>query len=348
MATKRSLKNQTLKKRNTLRDIAALSSGFQNEVTSGMEEVNVKDLPKDLRDAIIYVKDEDLLDDPLNKEYYGELEVEELAETMKVYGFQGVILAYPHGEGQYMIESGHRRRLAARKAGLKEYPVFETVAPKHEWERSLRLIGANLHNRPELSPISTANLAQSLYEAHAEEIKYKKENGLLQEDEVTSLNELVARDLEMTMKNIEKYRRLLNLNEELQKMADGNEYPWSYLAEASNLQKEKQDELVRLIREREESGKAAGSANWIKDIIKKLKVNADVEKIDNARSEEQKSGRVRRKNGTKVVLKTAKDLHEVLDKDAIFKKDEIPAVLNTLEELKKSIENKITELNDKM
>lgn len=348
MATKRSLKNQTLKKKGTLHGLATLSSEFQNEVTSEITEVNVKDLPEELQKKVIYVKDEDLLDDPLNKEFYGKLEVQELAETMKEYGFQGVILAYPHGEGQYMIESGHRRRLAARIAGLKEYPVYETVPPRFEWERSLRLIGANLHNRPDLSPMGTARLAQSLYEAHSDEVKYKKDNGLLEDGEVTALNELVARDMEMTTKNIEKYRRLLNLNKELQEMADSGKYPWSYLSEASNLSESKQDKLVDLIREREASGRAVGSSNWIKDFIKKLKLDESIEKIDKTIEAEQKSSRVRRKNGTKIVMKSARDLHEVLDKDALFKTEEIPAVVNALEGLKNSIENKIKELNDKI
>lgn len=347
MASKRSLKNQTLRKKSTLHGLATLSSEFQSEVTSEIEGVNVKDLPEELQKKVIYVKDEDLLDDPLNKEFYGELEVKELAETMKDYGFQGVILAYPHGEGQYMIESGHRRRLAARMAGLKEYPVYETVPPKFEWERSLRLIGANLHNRPELSPMGIANLAQNLYEAHGDEIKYKKENGLLEDGEVTALNELVARDLEMTTKNIEKYRRLLNLNRDLQKMADSGKYPWSYLSEASNLSESKQDKLAALISEREATGHTAGSSNWIKEIIKKLKLDESVEKIEKTIEAEQKSSRIRRKNGTKIVMKSARELHEVLDKDALFKKEEIPAVVDALEKLKRSIENKIEQLNTK-
>ena len=50
--------------------------------------------------------------------WYGEYEVEELSEIMKNRGFQGVILAYPVGDGKYMIEAGHRRRYAAKKAGF--------------------------------------------------------------------------------------------------------------------------------------------------------------------------------------------------------------------------------------
>ena len=43
---------------------------------------------------------------------------------MKEYGFQGVILAYPIEGGKYRIESGHRRRLAARKAGIENNTCF--------------------------------------------------------------------------------------------------------------------------------------------------------------------------------------------------------------------------------
>ena len=87
-----------------------------------------------------------------------------------------------------------------KKAGFLTYPVLVTQTPETEFERVLRLTGANLHNRPELRPMQMANLAQTLYHAHKEEISYKKRKGLLKEDEITSLNELVALDLEMTVK----------------------------------------------------------------------------------------------------------------------------------------------------
>ena len=64
--------------------------------------------------------------------------------------------------------------------------------------------------------------------------------------------------------------------------------------------------------------------------------------------EEKSVSRIRRKNGTKVVIKSAKELHEVLDKDALFKKAELPVVIDTLEGLKKSIEAKIDELSNKI
>ena len=234
---------------------------------------------------------------------------------------------------------------SAKKAGFSTYPVLVTQTPETEFERVLRLTGANLHNRPELKPMQMANLAQTLYQAHKEELSYKREKGLLREDEITSLNELVALDLEMTVKNVEKYRRLLNLIPELQEIVDKPEYPWSYIAEASNLPVEKQKMLEKAILERERGGKKNGPTTWIKTLIKKLKNDQEIENIDGIKETDNSGARVRRKNGTKVVLKTAKELHEVLDKDALFKKEEIPDVISVLMGLKESIEAKIDILN---
>ena len=340
------MKNQSFKHKARLQRVASATTEMNREIDA--EEIsgtNVNELPDDLKESIIHVTDDQLVDDPSNISLYGEYEVEELSEIMKNRGFQGVILAYPVGDGKYMIEAGHRRRYAAKKAGFSTYPVLVTQTPETEFERVLRLTGANLHNRPELKPMQMANLAQTLYQAHKEELSYKREKGLLREDEITSLNELVALDLEMTVKNVEKYRRLLNLIPELQEIVDKPEYPWSYIAEASNLPVEKQKMLEKAILERERGGKKNGPTTWIKTLIKKLKNDQEIENIDGIKETDNSGARVRRKNGTKVVLKTAKELHEVLDKDALFKKEEIPEVISVLMGLKESIEAKIDILN---
>ena len=340
------MKNQSFKHKARLQRVASATTEMNREIDA--EEIsgtNVNELPDDLKESIIHVTDDQLVDDPSNISLYGEYEVEELSEIMKNRGFQGVILAYPVGDGKYMIEAGHRRRYAAKKAGFSTYPVLVTQTPETEFERVLRLTGANLHNRPELKPMQMANLAQTLYQAHKEELSYKREKGLLREDEITSLNELVALDLEMTVKNVEKYRLLLNLIPELQEIVDKPEYPWSYIAEASNLPVEKQKMLEKAILERERGGKKNGPTTWIKTLIKKLKNDQEIENIDGIKETDNSGARVRRKNGTKVVLKTAKELHEVLDKDALFKKEEIPDVISVLMGLKESIEAKIDILN---
>ena len=128
------MKNQSFKHKARLQRVASATTEMNREIDA--EEIsgtNVNELPDDLKESIIHVTDDQLVDDPSNISLYGEYEVEELSEIMKNRGFQGVILAYPAGDGKYMIEAGHRRRYAAKKAGFSTYPVLVTQTP----ERSL-------------------------------------------------------------------------------------------------------------------------------------------------------------------------------------------------------------------
>ena len=113
------MKNQSFKHKARLQRVASATTEMNREIDA--EEIsgtNVNELPDDLKESIIHVTDDQLVDDPSNISLYGEYEVEELSEIMKNRGFQGVILAYPVGDGKYMIEAGHRRRYAAKKSGV--------------------------------------------------------------------------------------------------------------------------------------------------------------------------------------------------------------------------------------
>ncbi len=264
----RTLQSQALKRLSNIKAAAGVSDQFQKEIT---EETKLEDLSDDAKKRIVYLKDKDLLDDPMNAEAYGPLEEMALAESMKKYGFQGVILAYPIDKGRYRIESGHRRRAAAKKAGIKEYPVYVTEAPKSEWERKIRLYLGNLHGRSE-SPLTQARVAQGLYEAHRDEIAYRKKEGLIQEGEVTALNQLVAADMEVADAQVERLRALLNLVPELQKIADQGTGPWSDLSSASTLSLEDQKELAEEIMEKSErEGQEAINRKWLRGRISELK-----------------------------------------------------------------------------
>ena len=182
MADQRKRENQMLKRMTSLRTAAGASGRFRKEIS---EEADISSLTEDQKDHIRYLKDDQLLDDPDNELIYGSDPDEELVDAMRRYGFQGVILAYPTGNGKYMIEAGHRRRSAARKAGLKEYRVYETVPPASDSERRMRLLMSNLHSRKE-SPMKLAKIAQNLYETHRMIIEEKRKNGTLQEGEITA------------------------------------------------------------------------------------------------------------------------------------------------------------------
>lgn len=330
---------------------ATVTEADQEELKQISEEMNVQDMDQSLASKLKYLPDDMLLDDPLNTEVYGELEVNELAEDMKEYGFQGVILAYPY-QGKYRIESGHRRRNAGRKAGISEYPVFVTDPPVAEWERALRLGRANLHSRNR-TPMIIAKETQFLYDAHEEEQKAKKEAGSEYEK---SIIQLVAQDLEISTSQVSKYKSLLNLIPELQKLAD-NGISWSTLSSASTMTKYAQEMLYRRINGRLKLYNKDGvTRSWLEKEISELKYvreersyQFDRDDIalypekEKKRKEElkKKPQRVRRRNGTKAVLKNAKELCEVLEGDAIYKPSEISLVIKKLEELQRSIQNKL-------
>ena len=246
---RKTLASQALKKKNTLLNTANQSEKFQKEIT---DETNVAELPEDVKEKILYLDDDMLEDDPFNQEIYGgELEVNLLAESMKTYGFLGIIIAYPHGS-KYRIESGHRRRNAARIAAISKYPVLITEPPKTEWERKMRLFLGNLHGRKE-KPMILARTAQGLYETHKMEIKHKRENNLLEEGEITALNELVAIDMEIDIKSVEKYKMLLKLIPELQEMSDSGDYSWSALTSAATCDGREQEKRDAMSREKTEA-----------------------------------------------------------------------------------------------
>ena len=213
----------------------------------------------------------------------------------------------------------------------------------------MRLFLGNLHGRRE-KPMILARLAQGLFEAHEMEIKYKKKEGLIKEGEITAINELVAIDMELDIKSVEKYRALLKLIPELQTMADSEVYSWSGLSSASTLNEEKQKRLAQMIRQQtEKEGAESVKKVRILEMISNLKLeqlSSDVKSAaGKSEQTEQKNGvRVRRKNGTKIIMKCAKSLHEVLDTESLIKENEVSVVIETLEGLKKSIDEKIDAL----
>lgn len=246
---------RNLRKSSTLSMVAGRSEKFSSDIT---QDTDVKDLPDSQKVKLCFLKDEQLVDDPDNVTTYGsEYQIDNLAEVMKEYGFQGVILAYPIGDGKFRIESGHRRRLAGRKAGIKDFPVLETLPPKTEYERKRRLFGANLLAR-DTTPMITARVADNLYFTFKDEYEYKKANDLLEKDEGGNVIESgdimkkVGVFMGMEVRTINKYRTLLKLTPQLQDMADSKEYSWTALVDAATLSSEKQDELASDIRNESE------------------------------------------------------------------------------------------------
>ena len=108
-----------------------------------------------------------LVMDPDNESIFGKIELGSIvnfSSEIEHNGFKGAIMAYPidTDDGKkYQIESGHRRFLAAKEAGLEELPVIVTEPPLSDTERKIRLIDMNMQNR-DLKPSVLANVASVL------------------------------------------------------------------------------------------------------------------------------------------------------------------------------------------
>ena len=286
-----------------------------------------------------------ITEDPDNAELYGEYEIEGLTEAIKKDGFNGLVIAYQDGD-TYRLMSGHRTRLAAKNAGLKEIPTFVVPAPKDDIDRRKKLVGMNLHGR-RYTPIRMAKEAQYQYETYLEEKKRAEEEG---GEYPYSLLEQVAADLEISKSQVTKYRQLLKLLPELQEMADTGVCPWAALAAASQLTEEQQKALYsRITGQLKISGIGSVNSQYIKDEVDYCKrMNPDAYQYDandtSLYSDELKDKIAspvkakRRANRAVSIRKSYEMLENALGEDMILKEKDRNDVVQKLNSMKEMID----------
>lgn len=344
---KKNMADRIAKQLESMEFAATTSSNLQQSIS---EETRVEDLSEDDAKRVVELTDLQLIDDPLNSKYYGDEEDNtDLIEAMKRYGFQGLILAYPIGDGKYMIESGHRRRTAARKAGLKKYRTYITNPPKAEWEHVMRLFTHNLHSRKE--KISrNALIAQGLYEAHEQEIKERKESGEFRRGEIDNINELVSMDMGVSKPTVERYRAYGKLIPDLQKIGDQGIGSWSELSTASVLDNDRQMRLYeQIIDKSARAGYDSVTRPWLHDAIKILKADAAADAIGIASGNESVKVRTPqvRTYGAKAVLKGSDALISMLSSPTVFKEREKAEVKASLKKLRQELDKMLDQLDEK-
>lgn len=87
--------------------------------------------------------------------------LEELAESIRTNGFYGALLARHNPAGGYQLAYGHRRREAARRAGLTELPVKLMELSD---EQMARIMASENFSREDLTPMGEANVIGHLYD----------------------------------------------------------------------------------------------------------------------------------------------------------------------------------------
>lgn len=162
----------------------------------------------------------------------------ELMESIRTHGILSPLLARPKGES-YELVSGHRRRLAAQKLGLKTVPVL--IREMTDDEAVILMVDSNLQ-RENLMPSEKA----FAYKMKLEAMKHQgKATSAQVAPKLTT--ELIGNEVGISKDMVKRYIRLTNLVPPLLQMVDDGRIAFSPAVELSYLTKEEQAELWDLI-----------------------------------------------------------------------------------------------------
>lgn len=84
-----------------------------------------------------------IIDHPINASIYRDNFDDELVESIKANGVLNPIIVCKHPGGSYVCLSGHRRRQAAKLAGLTEVPCLLYREDLPEWQQVLIIVESN-------------------------------------------------------------------------------------------------------------------------------------------------------------------------------------------------------------
>ena len=243
---------------------------FKFGLSQEMKNIQQKTVEMNKDKKLVWMDPKTLLDDEQNTELYGDFQndVETLASSMKMDGFNEVIFAYKLGE-QYKIRSGHRRKYAAIKAGVESVPVVLEPAPKSEYERMVRLLDSN-NNKRDDKPMVMARTAAAYFELIQDRRRDDKEYA--EKVKGIATKDLVADKMGKSAALVSRYQALTKLIPELQEKADDENFSWSALSSAGSLSPEKQlviNEIIDFMVEKE--GHAFIKRDWLNKLIGDLK-----------------------------------------------------------------------------
>ena len=188
--------------------------------------------------------------------------MDELVESIRVHGILSPLLARPKGAG-YELVSGHRRRLAAQKLGLKTVPVL--VREMTDDEAVILMVDSNLQ-RENLLPSEKAF-------AYKMKLEAMKHQGIICGQVGHKSRDTVSND--DSGRTIQRYIRLTNLVPPLLQMVDDGRIAFSPAVELSYLTRDEQAELWDLIGQ-EDSTPSLSQAIRMKQLSRAAKLTPEV------------------------------------------------------------------------
>ena len=273
------------------------------------------------------------------KNLYELVNIDELAEDIKLNGLHNNLLARPLDNGTYELIGGHRRYNALKKLvneGNKEFILVPVQVKKYnDVDMEINLIMDNALTR-ELTDTEKLNQVKRLKEL-AEE---KKKLG----EDVGSVRKFIAKSLNLSETQVQRYSNVdKNLIEELKQILNEGKMKFSSANELASLNEESQKALVNIVRENEIT---KSQAEQLKQKVKKLendKVDEIKDKSNELKEQHEKLIQEVENNYKKQLEEKEKNYQRLLEENRgkINTIKELSEKELELEKLKKNIDKNI-------
>lgn len=172
-------------------------------------------------------------------------EMENMVETVKTGGIIMPLVVRQRDDGNYEIISGHRRKMASQKAGLKEVPCI--IRDLSDDEATIIMVDSNMQ-RERILPSEKAFAYKMKLEAQKHQGK-RTDLTSCQVGTKLRADEKIAENSEDSARQIQRYIRLTELIPELLELVDKEKdgMAFSPAVEISYLKEDEQYILLNLI-----------------------------------------------------------------------------------------------------
>ena len=215
---------------------------------------------------------------------YDPEEIDNLSFEIENHGFTGAIDVVKTGVNKYQVFSGHQCLLAVKKLGWQTIPCIVSEDLSHD-ELIRKMLAGNILSR-KMSPLAYAR-AIKLYEEEVLSIPGSKPKGM-------RTREAEAKFFGVGEGQIQRYKAILLMPEEIQELCKNRDFPYSYLIDAVTFSQEDMQLLSdRILEYIGKNEVITGEA--LKQIIANVK-NKPEEKKTN-----KEGGKLRKRNELKYI-----------------------------------------------
>lgn len=315
----------------------SISEGMLNQVSQNVKKANEIEAKNNFNVQYIDIKDIERN----KKNFYEIVNVDELAEDIKMNGLNHNLVVRKLDNGKYELISGERRYTALTQLVEEGNEIFALVPCKvieaNDIDSEIILIQANAQTR-ELTEIEKLEQVKRLTELY----KTKKKNG---EKVPGKIREIIANDLKLSPTQVGRYERInKNLIPELKEILENGNLTIANASEFSSLSEDNQKVILEITNNKVEISKEEATELKVKlkkleqekaDELKRLENEklVEIRKIENEKEEALRS--------KKLISDEVLRLKSELDKSENKSEEEIRELENQLrEELKKDLDNK--------